>query len=266
MGRRGLATLLVLAVASLGHADPSFLAGVGSQPTAAANPCSFIGTTAPALATTGVTNGSTAAASPLSFNMPATISSGDALLAIVRNNAGSAGTGFTFPAGWTEIYEGDSADGSDDLHTIAWREADGTEGATINVSFDGGGSVKYAGLILRITGAVTLTNKAPDINTSVTGTTATPDPGNNAPTCGSKDYLWVWMGGWEGEQTSPPTGNPTSYTGAQGANSGTASTVPTNMRVAISTRQLTAASEDPGSWTISAADNWTAHVVAVAPD
>ena len=88
-----------------------------------------------------------------------------------------------------------------------------------------------------------------------TGTSTTPDPPNLTPTGGAKDYLWIWAGGWEGEQTSPPAGSPTGGNYANniiGANSDTAGAVTTNCRVALATRNLNAASENPPAWTISA--------------
>ena len=63
----------------------------------------------------------------------ASISPGDVLLAIVRS---PAATTFSWPAGWTELVE-TGADASDDVESVAWRLADGTEGASITVDAPG---------------------------------------------------------------------------------------------------------------------------------
>ena len=105
----------------------------------------------------------------------------------------------------------------------------------------------------------------PQLSTVATGSSTTPDPTTCTPTGGAKEYLWLWVGGWEGEQTSPPASNPTNYSSPIGADSGTVGVVTTNVRVAAAQRNLFAASEDPGSWTISVTDDWTAYTVAIHP-
>jgi len=110
-----------------------------------------------------------------------------------------------------------------------------------------------------------LVGNPPQLSTVATGSSTTPDPTTCTPTGGAKEYLWLWVGGWEGEQTSPPASNPTNYSSPIGANSSTVGVVTTNVRVAAAQRNLIAASEDPGSWTISVTDDWTAYTVAIHP-
>lgn len=212
----------------------------------------------PIVETTNTTNGTGASASPV-VNLPTGIVSGDLLIVLFRTAIGTAGVGW--PTGWTELVES-TADASDDAIAIGYRLADGTEGATITLTTS---SAKFAAVAYRISGAEEPATQAPQNSAAVTGTSATPDPGSLSPTGGAKDYLWLWMGGWEAEQTSPPAGNPTNYTNPIGANSGTAGVIATNCRVASAIRSLNAVTEDPGSWTISASDDWTAFTVAVHP-
>lgn len=105
----------------------------------------------------------------------------------------------------------------------------------------------------------------PDFNGWTTGNSTTPDPSSSNPATGAQDYLWLWLGGWEGEQTSPPAGQPSGWSGPIGANSGTGGAVATNCRVAGAWLQSNTGTMDAPSWTISAADDWVATVIAIHP-
>jgi hypothetical protein len=213
----------------------------------------------PVVQATATTGGSTAATNKV-CNLPTGIASGDLLLLILRS--AGADTHST-PTGWTLLFLNNTADASDDTCSLWYRQADGTEGASVTVN--GTASLKFASLAYRITGHENPATQAPQFATLVTGTSTLPDPGSLSPTGGAKDYLWLWLGAWEGEQTSPPAGTPTNYTDAIGASSLIAGVVTTNCRVASARRSLNAVSENPPSWTISASDDWTATVVAVHP-
>lgn len=205
------------------------------------------------------TTGRTAAETTSPITYPATVSPNALLVAIVRVTvAGAIG----WPVEWTELVE-DSSDASDDVTAIAYRVADGTEdGLTFNVTH---GSGKLAGIVYSITGAADPAVQAPQLSTVATGTSASPDPTGLTPTGGAKDYLWLWLGVWEGEQTSPPTGNPTNYSTPLGASTGTGGAITTNCRVASAQRSVNQSTEDPGLWTISVSDDWSAWVMAVHP-
>ena len=213
----------------------------------------------PSISSTATTNGTAESATPV-VNLPASIVAGNTLVVVIRVRVDGV---IGWPAGWTELLEVFS-DASDDRMAWGWRKADGAEGATITLS---SGNGKFAAIAWNIAGAADPTVTPPQLSGTLgTGTSTAPDPPSCTPTGGAKDYLWLWTGGWEGEQTSPPASNPTNYTlNVIGANSGTAGAVTTNCRVAGAGRQLNAASEDPGSWTISASDNWMAIAVVVHP-
>lgn len=216
----------------------------------------------PAIEATAATNGSTAAASH-AVTLPATVSAG-AQLMIVGRVTGAGAVAIT-GGGWTITQN--SADASDDVTFWAYKDAlavGNEDGTTVTVTH--GASLKLAAVSMSITGAEDPATQAPQSSTVATGTSTTPNPTTVTPTGGSKDYLFIWAGGWEGEQTSPPASNPTNYAlNKTGANTGTGGAVATNSRVAIAARQLTAASDDPGSWTISVSDDWTAWALAVHP-
>jgi hypothetical protein len=214
----------------------------------------------PAIGSTNTTNGTTATTSPV-VNLPTGIVAGNLLLVLFRG--ASLSGDITWPAGWTELFD-DASDASNDETTMAWRKADGTEGATITLSTPVSG--KFAALSWRITGAADPTVQPPQFATLATGASVNPNPGSLTPTGGAKDYLWLAVGGWEGEQTSPPGTFPANYTLNQiGADSGIAGAVATNCRLAGAGRQLNAASEDPGAFTISVSDDWTATTLAIHP-
>lgn len=203
--------------------------------------------------------GGTSTASPTAVSYPATVSAGALLVCIARCAVVGA---IGWPSGWNELVE-DSSDGSDDVSAIAWKAADGSEGGTTFSVTHGTGKSAY--IVYSITGAENPATQPPQISTVAVGTSTTPNPTLLTPTGGTKDYLWLWLGCWEGEQTSPPAGNPTDYSATLGASSGTAGAVTTNVRCASAQHTSTDSSEDAGSWTISASDDWTAWVMAVHP-
>ena len=209
----------------------------------------------PVVIATSTTDGTTATASA-AVNLPAGILAGDLIVAIHRSSAAGL---HGWPAFWTELAD-TTVDASANNTSIIWRIADGSEGATVTVTQ---GSSKFASLAYLIRWWSGLLGR--EISTAVTGTSTTPDPGICTPTGGAKDYLWLWLGGWENEQTSPPASQPTNYTNPLGASSGTAGAVTTNCRVAGAQRTNNATSENPGSWTISVSDDWTAWTMAVHP-
>ena len=218
----------------------------------------------PAVQTTNTTGGNSAATNK-ACNLPASIAAGDLLLLIIR----SAGTGgnvdtHTTPQGWSDLVKNNLDDGSDDTTSIFYKQAAGDEGASVTVN--GTASLKFASLSWRISGHENPALQAPEISTAATGTSTTPQPNAISPAGGAKDFLFLWIGGWEGEQTSPPASNPTDYTSnIIGANSGVGGATATNCRCASASRQANVTTETPGSWTISASEDWTAWVVVIFP-
>ena len=217
----------------------------------------------PSIVTTNTTNGTTASTTPV-LNLPAgTVTAGNTLLVMVRLATGTLGT---WPAGWNEIFR-DSSDAADDTTAIAWKKADGTESGT-TITMGAGTSAKFAAISWNISGADDPTTRAPECAAAAVGTTADLDPGTVTPTGGSKDYLFLYCGTCDGEPaTWPPTGTPANYVTSIGASSGTAGVTTTNVRACAASRQTTASSENPGTWTMSSApaQGWTATVVAVHP-
>jgi len=207
------------------------------------------------------TNGSSAAINKV-VNYVASIGAGNLLIMVLRSAGADT---HTTPTDWSDLVKNSSADASDDTTSIFYKQAVGTESGTITVTCTT--SLKFAAVMLRITGHENPSTQPPEISTIATGTSATVDPTTVTPTGGSKDYLFVWVGAWEGEQNAGagPAGGVTNYTnkisGVTGASGGSSG----NCQVTSLSRQLTAASEDPGSLDIVTADDWSAWTIAVHP-
>lgn len=203
------------------------------------------------------TNVSTAA-TPWTITLPASVAAGDLLICFIR---GSTNTISSF-TGWTQLAI-DSSDASDDQTAIYYRWSDGAD----PVSLAWVANTKGAAITWRITGAANPATQAPEVSAVAVGTTTanTCNPNAVTPTGGSKDYLFLAMGG-EDQETGAFTAAPTNYINLQAANSGTGGLATTNVLMGGASRQLTAASDDPGAFTHAAAGNgWTAFTVAVHP-
>lgn len=211
----------------------------------------------PAIVNTATTEITANGTDPV-INLPTGILRGHLLVALVRRTAAGSSS---WPAGWVALLSS-TTDASNDDTQIFYKIADGDEGSTFTITNATSG--RTAAIVYLVSGHDSK-HHPPEIATEVTGTSTTPDPGSLSPTGGARDYLWLWLGGWEGEQTSPPAGAPTNYSSTLGASTGTAGGVTGNCRVASASRTVNAASEDPASWTISASDDWTATVMAIYP-
>lgn len=213
----------------------------------------------------GVANGGTTAATTHTVRMPATVSANSLLFMVGRSMAAGTISISTGLGTWTVVQ--DSSDASDDVTFWAYLPtlAVGTEAATdVTVTH---GSAKFAAVALSITGAEAPGTQAPQSSTVAVGTGSNPGPTIVTPTGGAKDYLYIAAHGADGEHTIPPATIPANYTGSVGCHTATAGATGLNGGVAIATRALNAASEDPGTWTTSVAVNsgWTSWTFAIHP-
>lgn len=206
-------------------------------------------------------SGDTAATSH-SVTLPTPIAAGALLMVFGR--VAAAGAVAVTGGGWTIVQ--DSTDGSDDVTFWMYRNAlaAGSEGATtITVTH---GSAKMVAWSIAVLYAQHPSVQAPQSSAVAIGTTTTPNPTTCTPTGGAKDYLWIWFGAWDGEQTLSKAA-PTNYTDRADISTGTGGAVTVNCQMKGGDRQLNAASEDAGACgTLSAAPaGWTAWVIAVHP-
>ena len=204
------------------------------------------------------TSGSTAATSH-AVVMPATVSAGSLLMVFGR----VAAAGTVSATGWTVVE--DSSDAADDTTFYAYMNtlAAGTEdGSSVTFSHANG---KMVATSISVTGAADPASRTPEASTVAVGTTTTVDPTTVTPTGGAKDYLWIWFGAWDGEQTLSKTAA-TNYTDRADVSSGTGGLPATNVQLKIGDRTNNAASENPGTVTLSGAPTgWTAWTIAIHP-
>ena len=179
------------------------------------------------------------------LTMPAGIAAGDLLIAFFSSSGPSTQT---YSGSWAELY--DMATGATLAGVGVWLTAAGGDTLTVTSSI----SVDAMHVIYRISGQHA--SSAPEAGTSATGNSANPDPPTLSPSWGSETTLWL---------------------AAMHHDAGTISVIPTNYTDSIkkddagspiigtARRALTAASDDPGTFTVSAIEAWVAQTVAVRP-
>jgi hypothetical protein len=191
-----------------------------------------------------------------------TATAGQLLLIIL--DKGSTSATINAHASLTELLDEASANG---LY-IAYRQMDGTEPASYTLTSSA--STRTARIAYRISGAENPATQAPQIATTATGTSATPDPPASATPASSKDYLFIAFYGADGEEADDDTWSdtpPTNYTpspprqiacGIVGTNLGGL--------LAAAERQLTTGSaENPGTFAKDVSAGWGAQTIMVHP-
>lgn len=181
-------------------------------------------------------------------NLPSGIQAEDLLLVFFVSDGTPT---ITFPEGWTQLFQ--TADDSAVKFGAWYRIADGGEGATITVTTSA--SEWTAHTSYRITGY----SGTPEVGTPTTGASANPDPPSLTPSWGAKDTLWFAIQGNDSNKTV--SDYPADYT--DGRNDYGNSIV--GCGVGSARRELNATSEDPGTFTLSASEQWIANTVAIQP-
>lgn len=217
----------------------------------------------PTIQTADTKNGTvTSNSSSWTLTYPTNLANGDLILAFV---AADGAPSFSWPAGWIRRDTNATAVAM----AMAWKISDGTETSTFTLTL--GASEQGGWRIFRITGwfgsgIPTSGNWTAQVNADGTalaapaqGTNAAPDPGSlNPANWDVEDTLWfagcavdtsrtisVWP--LADNQTADVSG------GAGGATLG------------LCTINSAVSSLDPGTFTISASDDWLAATVAVRP-
>lgn len=193
----------------------------------------------------------------MAVTMPATVNSGDLLIALVEvRNAGT----WTKPTGWSDISTvSQGGGGSVGKLNGFYKIADGTEGGTTATWIASTGTTAIW-QVIRVTGWHGTT---PPEGATASGDATNANPPSLTPSWGAADTLWIAVAGNAATgETTGFTAAPTNYTGLQsnGASSGGSTT-----NTATATRQLNAVSEDPGTFTPSSNRFWTAATISVRP-
>ena len=135
-------------------------------------------------------------------------------------------------------------------------------------TFTASASTRTAAIAYLISGAENPATQAPQIGTTSSGSSTTPDPPAVTPTGGAKDYLWIACfarGGEEADDDTWVTATPTNYSigtlvqkacGIAGTNLGG--------MIAAAWRANNATTENPGTFTC-ATGAWRAQTIAVHP-
>jgi len=128
------------------------------------------------------------------INLPASIASGDLLIAIVASDGTPT---FTWPAGWTSLFAANTA-GSESRIEARYRIATGSEGASITVTTSA--SEMTCHMTMRITGHYASTT-APEAGGSNAATSTSPSAAGFTPSWGFEVALWLHIGVYDVGQT-----------------------------------------------------------------
>lgn len=192
------------------------------------------------------------------MNLPSGIIAGSLLMAFVTVDGNPTTTP---PTGWTSLVNSVVGGAGGAQSNVWYKKATGSEGST--VTFETSNAQASAHIVIRCAAHADVAVQAPEQGSMLGGTDTNIDPPSLTPTGGAKDYLWIaWMSSDTDALGQNVTAYPTNYTahqtnvqvsGVGGAN------------VAIATRELNAASEDPGPFTIANADGYRTRTFAVHP-
>ena len=194
------------------------------------------------------TNTSNDTTSPATVSLPSSIVATALLMFSFTLDGGAS---VTTPAGWTLADSEIDASGVG-LYLFT-KQATGAEGASVDVTFTGG-TFDSAHASYRIsTNVYTVqTNTAQD---STNDTTVNPP---SLTTSGSDDYLWIAIAGIRVNAIA--SAYPTNYTGSNLTIAGSA-----GPGIAMATRQLTATTEDPSTFTFGGPGRDSSMTIAVTP-
>jgi len=219
----------------------------------------------PTVAATNTSEEDAAITTSHTISVPTGIVSGDLLVVFFALDmynclwTDSVCSSISWPTGagaWTQLFYGH--EGNDTVLSAAFRIADGTEGTTITVTSvhsDFSAHVSY-----RITGHHSTT--VPE-GASFAGQAKTnaPDPPNLDPVSwGAEDTLWLV--GIGVDKSSSWVSDPTNYTDPLMV----VNTSSSGVWIRTMQRQLNAAAENPGTFSISGSgDEWVSGTIAVRP-
>lgn len=204
--------------------------------------------TVEATANSDVGSGSTS----ITVTLPTGIVSGSLVLIYVTGSAQSA-RDFSI-TNWTQLAEQGTGSSTAVTGAVFYRFCDGGEGASVSCTWTSGQIA--SAIAIRLAGHHA--SSAPEASSATTGSTATPDPASLSPSWGSANTLWIAFATLRDSDAF--TSYPTSYDDNQLSNTANAS-----LQMKIATRDLAAASEDPGVFTWAGPGATLAYTVAIRP-
>ena len=137
---------------------------------------------------------------------------------------------------------------------VAYKFVDGTEGANITVtSVDAERGVHGMYLFTNLD-----LTKAPEVSLGNFGNSTSPLPDALSPSGGEQDRMWMVLCAFE-KDVETVTAFPTNYTSSLSVSQFSGATI------GAAVRQKTAATEEPGVFTISGAEEWQAFTIGIHP-
>jgi len=197
--------------------------------------------------TSRITNRASAA-----LNLPSSRTAGNLLLVIA--SVDGATINYTISEGWTIVFQVSSGLNN---FLIATRTATNDESDACTITFNGA-SECYEIAMYQISGANTST---PIDYATATGDSDAPNPPSLTDDLGIDSYLWISCFG--ADNSAEVTIN--AYGDANYNNVLTLNTSDNDAILGIAFRQLRAATENPGAWSFSVAEQWVAATISVRP-
>lgn len=184
-------------------------------------------------------------------NLPASIAAGDLLLIIWQSSSPSV----TTPSGWNLLSPTPTTNGSNIQLIVYWKVASGSEGATQAITT--GANTPAAHVSYRITGY----QGTPEV-LAATGTDTTPNPPSLSPSWGYDKTLWIAISdSARAGAAHSVSATPSGYSDVVSSSMDLATN--TSYRLWTLRKQAEAASENPGSFTISNSLDWAAATLAI---
>jgi len=190
----------------------------------------------------------------MAVNMPATVNSGDLLIALVEvRNAGT----WTKPSGWDDISTlSQTGGGSVGKLNGFYRIADGTEGGS-TATWTASVGTTGAWQVIRITDWHGTT---PPEATTASGDASSANPPSETASWGAEDNLFIAVAGHTASSTSAWSASPSGYSTItlNGASSGGSAVC-----VAHGVKDSASDTDDPGVFTVSGSNRWWASATIV---
>ena len=187
-------------------------------------------------------------------NLPASIASGD--LITVYHFKDGASTGTSAPSPWVELKDVDDAAGTVHLW-VGYLISSGGETSVVVTSSN---AERFTSIACRITAASWHGTTPPEISASATGASQDgPDPDAVTASWSAEDNLFIAIAC--ADINGDVDGYPANYADNQTQSDTTAS----SGHGGIATRELAAASDDPGIFSLDANEQWVAATIVVRP-
>lgn len=185
-------------------------------------------------------------------NMPAVVSSGDLLIALIAVDGNPT---ITTPSGWTFLQQSNVT--TIVKGAVYYKVAAGTEGGT-TVDFATGTSERMMAQVVRIQAGTY--SGTPESAVANTASSVNPDPPNLTPSWGALNTLWIAMSSMDNTRTVSVYPLANNQVRTANASTGTA-----YVTLATCSTNNSGSSLNPGTFTINIASDSVNFTIAVRP-